>query len=368
MGGTAMSGDSDHDRLPGSRLYRLSKAVCDDETLRSLVTPTLADLQHEVALADQRRARRWFAYLRGCAGLCRVLIVQLMTGRFPMRRWSVVLTLGIVGAALLIAPSFLTGVSLFTKGPVQVAPFFLMAIVAPVVLRRLKLGATFPQMFVSCATVGTTMGGVFMAWLLWVVIRQPLPWYVLARGVAILLGSVVLGSALAAAVAAERTGDGRPRVRIDLRRLVWSAAAFGVSYTVLQLRFVVYNAARVSVAESAGYAIQIVCWAAFLAFFFSAVAATVYYPLILALRRLSANRLLPTVLGALLFPIPWEVYAFVRQDPRLHVLNMLNPNSMIPVVLLFLPLVIGGAVFGWGLANRNKRPDAVGHLEGAATM
>ncbi len=151
MGGRAMSGEPDPNRLPGVHLYRLFQAACADQTLDLLVEPTIADLQHEVAVAGQNRARRCLAYLRGCAGLFRVLITQFGTGRLRMRRWVMVLALGIAGAALLVG-LYLPGVNLLPGITQLVAPFLLPAIVIPVVLRRLGLGANFRQMSADCSS------------------------------------------------------------------------------------------------------------------------------------------------------------------------------------------------------------------------
>ena len=355
MGDRAMSGEPDNrSRHAGSLLLRFSKTVFDDDTLRCVVTPTLADLQHEVESAGPSWPRRSLAYLRGCAGLSRVLVTQLVIGRLLMRRWVTVLALGIVGAALLVG-LYMPGVRLRLLPGIAawIAPFLLPAIVIPVVLRRLGLGKNFRQMFVNCAAVGTTMMGAFFLWVLFVVAPHPRLSYPSTLGLVFVLGCIVFLSALTATLSAERTGGGESRPRTAFRNLIWSAVAFGISYAVFQLRLVVYNAARFSVEQSAGFAIQIVCTAVFLAFFFAAVEGVVYYPVMLTLRRLSTNRLLLAIVGGVLFPIPWEVYALVRQDPHLHMLPMLM-NPLAAIVPLFLPLVIGGAVFGWTLASRRE--------------
>ena len=224
----------------------MCRAVCDDETLEWLVEPTLADLQHEVAAAGLNRPRRWMAYVRGYAGLCRAFV-----------------------------------------------------------------------------------------------------------------------SVLAATIGAEQWRDGHSRIRVILRNLNRSATACAVAYTVLQLRFVVDASARLGWPLAVENALAVFPWALLLAIFFSAVAAVVYYPILLASKRLSKNRLLPSLLGAVLFPIPWELYAAVRHDPHLHLWHMMWVRPVTPIILLMVPFVIGGAVLGWLLANRPQRPVAHGPVSNA---
>ncbi|MCX6539015.1 MAG: hypothetical protein NT151_08800 [Acidobacteria bacterium] len=366
MGDRAMSGEPLPDRAAGSGLYKLSRAICGRELFESAVTPTLADLQYEVESAGPDRTRRWIAYLRGCAGLSRVLINQVMTGRMLMRRWAAVLILGAIGAALLVAASSLKGDLMARIGQIEVAPFFLMAIATPVVLRKLGLGAGFRQMFMNCVSVGVMMGGAFIIGSLYFVGPQLPPWYLLASRFAILMGFVLFGSALAATIGTDRRGEGQSRFRLAMRGLVWSAGAFGMAYIVLQSFGLIFTARPLTFTIGIQVAVAILTWAALLSFFFSAVVAAVYCPLVLASRRLSAGRLWPTVIGALLFPIPWEIYALVKADPHLHLLSMMG-NPWIALAKLFLPLVIGGAVFGWTLANREERPADRKPLQSATT-
>jgi hypothetical protein len=189
---------------PGSHLYGILSAVCDEQALQGLVVPTLADLQHEDALAGRHRARRCLAYLHGFAGLFRVLISQFGTGRLRMRRWGVVLTMGIAGAAALVG-LYMPGVRLLPGITVFVAPFLLPAILIPIALRRLGLGKSFRQRFINCALVESTMWGAFILWILFVVAPHPRLSYTSAFFIVLLLGCIVFVSALAATLGAERT-------------------------------------------------------------------------------------------------------------------------------------------------------------------
>jgi hypothetical protein len=90
-----------------------------------------------------------------------------------------VAVLGLAGASLLVEMFSVT-----TSGPAQIGPFFLMAVLAPIVM-RLVIGVNARRkMFVTCLAVGTVMvwSAVFLAW--FAIAKNPsrAPWYAYASG------------------------------------------------------------------------------------------------------------------------------------------------------------------------------------------
>ncbi len=77
-----------------------------------------------------------------------------------------VAVLGLAGAALLVEMFSVT-----TSGPAQISPFFLMAVLAPIVMRLVIEVNTRRTMFVNALAVGTVMSVVFLGW--FAIVKNP---------------------------------------------------------------------------------------------------------------------------------------------------------------------------------------------------
>jgi hypothetical protein len=76
-------------RVPGRLWLALAAALFDERTVRMVIEPTVADLQHEVREAGQHRRRRWRALWLGHAACLRAGLIGLALRRWPMRRDAV---------------------------------------------------------------------------------------------------------------------------------------------------------------------------------------------------------------------------------------------------------------------------------------
>jgi hypothetical protein len=84
----------------GSRLYALAQHVVDEQTLRQVIEPTLADLQHELHHASGGRLARTRALLSGYVAFWKVLFLQFLAVRPPMDVRIIVRMAGIAVLAL----------------------------------------------------------------------------------------------------------------------------------------------------------------------------------------------------------------------------------------------------------------------------
>jgi len=143
---------------PGLAVFAVLVRWVDVKIFESVVAPTIADLQFEVE-TTRNPWRRQLARVRGYAAIGRLLFWHGLIWRSPMRTLLTVAMLGLAGAALLVEMFSVT-----TSGPAQISPFFLMAVLAPIVMRLVVGVNTRRKMFVTCLAVGTVMSVVFLAW------------------------------------------------------------------------------------------------------------------------------------------------------------------------------------------------------------
>jgi len=86
---------------PGTRLYAVAQRLFDAQTLSQVVEPTLADLQHELALLGDQPSARARVLMRGYSAFGKVVFLQLIAGRWSMDLRFVV-RMGAVAAVALI--------------------------------------------------------------------------------------------------------------------------------------------------------------------------------------------------------------------------------------------------------------------------
>src|SRR5258706_3344297 len=143
---------------PGFAVFVVLARCVDAKVLESVVAPTIADLQFEVE-TTRNPWRRQLARVRGYVAIGRLLVWHGLIWRAPMRTLLTVAVLGLAGAALLVEMFSVT-----TSGPAQISPFFLMAVLAPIVMRLDIEGNTRGTMFANALGGGTGISVVFLGW------------------------------------------------------------------------------------------------------------------------------------------------------------------------------------------------------------
>lgn len=321
--------------LPGTWLLAQALKYLNKDVVESAVVPTLADMQYEV-LAAPRARLRWLALARGYSAFVGLLFLHGFIWSSPMRRPLVVLALGAAGSALMM-----TVWSMASGGPAFVSGFFLMAVLAPIALRVLNAGASYRQMFVNCMGVGMIMATVLFGWIA-LEDAPSVPWYGYVLSYLFLTGCVALGSSVAAAVAWKPAPGKDPAYRRRLLQVASAALVCVTCYAVTGLRF-----------NSARGVLHVLGWSALLGFFFAAVSAAVYLPLLLGVKRVIHMRPALALVGAMLFPIPLLTFPLLQG----RLASMWTYWAQNPSILLWgsLPYVVAGAMLGWLLAGPPRR-------------
>ncbi len=211
---------------PGSFLMAIAESVFDEGVLASVVAPTIADLQAEVAAAGDDRWRRVRARLRGYAAFWTlVLCAPVAAHAWPVREESAMMLpvrRSGVGAWLVLA-----GILGFTSP--ALTPWTATVLVGGVVFavaihswnaRHRSLVATGngerrPEINFSAVPVGGNIGGlIFMAGSMGILVSG-LPMWRWFFGAAVVGG--VLTAALVFAWHAARPASGLPQNLIVLR-------------------------------------------------------------------------------------------------------------------------------------------------------
>lgn len=329
MGGALM-------KPPGGWLYTIAEQHLDAESVHSLIAPTIADLQYELAEAGPH-------WLSRTAALCRgyVAVVRLVTHsqwKPPMRNLLVVLLLGAVGAV-----SAITVASSTRVGPAPLAAVLIVAAISVAVLRFMRLNLTYRQAFLNSVGIGLLTLVPFTAWTVREAGTVGIPWYAYPLVLGFIVFCVGSGSALAAAVAWEPPVGRRPVLRTISIQILTGCGVFAVAHFVIGFLW----AGGANLAAVLG-------WTAFRFFFFAAVASVLYVPIILVVGRLIRVRLPMAVVGAALFPIPLLGLPFLQGRGSSYA-RWLSGLSALEFVVNALPYVLAGAALGWLLATR--RPE-----------
>ena len=325
-------------KLPGERVYSLAERYLDAATIRALIAPTIADLQHETAEAGPHLGNRLFALCRGYLSV--VSLFVHCQWRLPMRSLFAVLLLGAVGAVSAIITASSTHI-----GPAPLAAILIVAAVSVAVLRFLRLGLTYRQAFRNCVGIGLIMTMSYSGWMIAVATRGGVPWYSYAMGLVFAALCVGFGSALAAAVVWEPPFGARPVMHTRCLQILTGCGVFAVVniFVVLLWHSGANLASRLS-------------WTAFMFFFFAAVASVLYLPILLVARRVIHGRLPVAVIGAVLFPLPMFGVPFLQgRGPSAAKLVSALPSTEFLAVAL--PYVLGGAAIGWLLAGRHPEQE-----------
>jgi hypothetical protein len=330
--------------LPGTRVLELLTRFLDEAVVESIVVPTVADLQHETLRAGTSVPRRALALVRGYAAILRLLFWHGLLWRSPMRRLISVLVLGGVGAAFAVLLAYLTGDS---DGRAGLGATFLVAMLASVVFRVLKVGGSIRQVFVNCFSVGIIVGAALFSWLVALESLSPRPWYSYAFDCLVLTGWVALGSAMAAAVAWKPAPGADSVSRRRILHVAVASASFVAGFVIRNL--------SLGVGRTFIWAIpSMLSVGAYVAFFFALFAFAVYLPVMAGARRALprlSGKIPLAVIGAALFPLPLFGIPLLQPHPAF-------PWSYLqsPVLMLWtsVPYVLAGAVLGWLLAGRPR--------------
>jgi hypothetical protein len=135
---------------PGDRLHRLLGQWLDERTVRDIVEPSLADLQHELQEADG--GRQWIVRWQGYSALCRALVVQGFETSAPVGSVLTLLVAGIGGGWLYA----------WARGHVQDprvfnSAFLLPTAAASVTLRLIGGARSYRRVFAGLLGVGLLM-------------------------------------------------------------------------------------------------------------------------------------------------------------------------------------------------------------------
>ena len=256
-----------------------------------------------------------------------------------MWRLLATLLLGAIGSALLVA-----AFSLSTRFPANMGPFVVLAVTTPMVLRVFRLGASYRQVFASCAGVGIMMVATTYVWgflNLTSPLQAPVPrqfW-----SIALLMALVLFGSALAARAAWRTSAATRSTFdQIATALLVGCAAYAVVSFALIPLNSFARRPDQLLLAASLS---------ALDAFFFAALSAVLIVPVLLGVRRFLPRRIPMVIVGAALVPLPFFAGVFLSGgNYGVELVWGRLVTSPIWFTVGSMPCVVAAAVVGWSLA------------------
>lgn len=125
--------------LPGRRFQALAERLLDGHTVRSVIEPAIADLQHEAQMAGDARVRRFVALCRAYDGCARAVLLGLISRRSTMRMRIWIRTwMAAVGVCGLFA-AFLVGMHL--PVPTFVFTVICLVCVLPIAVAAIAIGA-----------------------------------------------------------------------------------------------------------------------------------------------------------------------------------------------------------------------------------
>ncbi len=335
--------------LPGTWLLAPLTRHLDEKTVESIVVPTIADLQHETLAAGTSVPRRWFAIARGYVAILRLLVRHGLLWRSSMRRLIAVLGLGGAAGAMVLLLDWVA------DARAGLGALFFIVMAASVAFRLLKVGGSYRQAFVNCLGVSLIGATTLFGWIVVLEGLSPRPWRSYALLYLIMTGWSGLASALAATVAWRPARDAEPVYRRRLLQVAKASAAFAACWTVAGLLPVAGRGPRPFSIESLT---TTALFAAYVAFYFAAIALVVYLPVMAGARRAAPRlgaRLPLAAIGAALFPIPLIAVPLLQPDPAFPWVYFQVPSLLLTWAG---PYIAGGAVLGWLVAERSRQPAA----------
>jgi hypothetical protein len=263
-----------------------------------------------------------------------------------MDRLLATLLLGAAGSGLLV-----TAFSHTNKGPIQIAPFFLLAVVTPLVLRAFRLGGSYRQMFAGCAGVGIMMAVTAYVWVVLdphsAALRIPLIGHLWR--LVVLFALVLFGSALAAKLAWKTF---TPTRAVSGQVMAALLAGYGAFAVVSFIRGLWYSYAR------ADWFLVNASFSVLEAFYFAVLSVVLIIPLLIVGRRRLPRPAPLAILAAVLFPLPLVAELFLWRGSReVAALWNLLASSPAGFAARTLPWLVAAGVLGWCLGV--LRPETV---------
>jgi hypothetical protein len=311
--------------LPGERLHRWLSSHVDSVTMRELIDPTVADLQHEVALAGASLSRRLLAIGRGYASLGRLLLGYGLRWNGVLRRWAVVLGLSVFGGFLMNASR-----QQHLDGRIVSSAFLLPMFLTPVVLRLSGAADSSRRLMTAAVAAGMLM---------WIFTEHSIssPGVGLARTTVRLSALLVMVSAFAS-IGVAMVHEPRTLKAAVLRRGVLAMAGGALTTTITFIIAVVLPRGEFPVQFVAAMApFYVALFAALLLPAGAIVAAAAWR----GVRQPAAL----AAIGALSFPLGVLASTLVDGSPSEIWAHLLTEPTM--VFWRALPFVLGGLVLGW---------------------
>jgi hypothetical protein len=273
----------------------------------------------------------------GCLAVLRLVLVSPFQIGGYMDRLLVTLLLGAAGSGLLV-----TSFSHTNSGPVQIAPFFLLAVITPLILRAFRLGGSYRQVFAVCAGVGVIMAVTSYVWVVLdprsAALRMPLAGHV--EALVVVFALVLFGSALAATLASQPIAPTRSVFGQIMAGLVAGCGGFAVVSFIGRLW---YTYARAGWLLSASFAVLE-------ALYFAVLALVLVVPALLLVRRRLRGPLPLAMSAAVLFPLPLVAELVLWRGGRgVAALWQLQASFPAGFAVRTLPWLVAAVVLGWCL-------------------
>lgn len=260
-----------------------------------------------------------------------------------MRSAIAVFVLGVLGAVALVG-AFRMRLGGSDAGVLAV--FLLLAVLVPLVIRRVEPGRSYGRMLLACAGVGMIAGTALFGWIAVAENHLRLPWHGVLWRYLFLSACVVLASALASAAAWKPTSSGGSIFRSSVLAVLLGATAYALSEVAITVGFGVFRGWRADRISRQLIAVTL------LAFFFAGVALVVYLPVLAGLQRLLSGLKSKSALafvGAILFPVP--VLARCLATGSFQITWEYWTRHPVTLLWISLPYVLAGAMLGWLLAE-----------------
>ena len=315
---------------PGSD--RLCRALCrwlDETTIREIVEPTLADLQHELHEAGSGRRATLTVAIRGYAALGRALLVYGVGAPGSSHTLLSIGAIGIGGGALYAWARDTVG-----DPRVFFSAFLLPMCAAPVVLRAAGV-STYRRLFLSLLAVGALVwsvsGGLYRS--------TTAPSWMLRAVISLVnLAAIAVASAVGAAALWTPAARSTPLAR---RLVLGLLAAALVTTSVHDASLWLTGAPERRWVVTLPFSVVM----------FAAPIGLTSLPVLLVSHRWIRTHAGLALAGALLSPLPMLMVLYLDMGRTSEVLRCLREAPSMSA-LMTLPFTIGGGVLGWALPGR----------------
>ena len=318
--------------LPGARLHQWLTRCLSDRTVRDIVEPTIADLQHEIQQAGHDRHQKWLAIWRGYGALARALLVHSLETGVPIRTVLTIVVIGLAGGALF------AWARVTVKDPRIFNSAFLLPMCAAPLALRVGGGATsYRRMFVGLIAVGLLMwsvsGGLIRS-------TGPETWLIRAVGLLFNLAAIATLSALGAAAVWTPASRSAPIVRRVVRGLLAGALTTTTVY---------FLSAWFAGAPERAMAVTL----PFYVVMFALPIAVTSLPMLLVVHRWIRSYAGLALIGAFISPMSMLVVLYLDAGGGKEVIKCLRDAPSM-CALMTLPFTMGNGVLGWSLTTGGR--------------